>query len=77
MLIRLRKIMHVDKVLKWFGMQDSKIGFLLMSHGIPLSNSQSPSTPNERDKISAILYASIVGSIICHALYTPRCFLCS
>ena len=29
---------YIDKVLKRFSMQDSKRGFLLMSHGIKLSN---------------------------------------
>jgi hypothetical protein len=37
MLIGLTQDAYIDKVLNWFNMQDSKKGFLPMSHGITLS----------------------------------------
>jgi hypothetical protein len=36
-LIRLSQDAYINKVLNWFNMQDSKKGFLLMSHAITLS----------------------------------------
>ena len=41
---------YIDKVLKRFSMQDSKIGFLPISHGIKLSKSQCPTTKDERER---------------------------
>ena len=41
-----------------------KKGFLPMSHGLKLSKAQCPLTTDERSQMSAILYASIVGSIM-------------
>ena len=35
-----------------------------MSHGLPLSVSQCPSTREQRDKMSGIPYASAIGSIM-------------
>jgi hypothetical protein len=35
-----------------------------MSHGVSLCKSQCPSTPDEREKMSAIPYASAIGSIM-------------
>ena len=40
---------YIDKVLKRFSMQDSKRGFLPMSHGIKLSKSQCLTTKDERE----------------------------
>jgi hypothetical protein len=47
-LIRLSQSTYIDKVLKWFNMQDAKKVFLPMSHGISLSKTQSPTTPDQR-----------------------------
>ena len=55
---------YLDKVLKKFNMESSKKGFLPMSHGIKLSKTQCPSTTDERSWMSAIPYASEVGSIM-------------
>ena len=55
---------NIDKVLKRFNMQDAKKGFLPMSHGISLSKTRSPSTPDERRHMDGIPYASAVGSIM-------------
>ena len=46
-LIGLSQDTYIDKVLKRFNMQDSKKGFLPMSHGVSLCKSQCPSTPDE------------------------------
>ena len=61
---------YIDKVLKRFGMQDSKRGFLPMSHGIRLSKSQSPLTKDEKERMSKIPYASAIGSIMYAMLCT-------
>ena len=61
---------YIDKVLKGFRMQDSKRGFLPMSHGIKLSKSQCPTTKDERERIDKILYALAIGSIMYAMLCT-------
>ncbi|KAK8508994.1 hypothetical protein V6N12_016838 [Hibiscus sabdariffa] len=55
---------YIDKVLKRFSMEESKKGFLLMRHGISLSKEMCPSTPQERERMSQIPYASVIGSIM-------------
>ena len=55
---------YIDKVLKRFSMQDSKRGFLLMSHCIKLSKSQCPTTKDERERMDKIPYASAIDSIM-------------
>ena len=61
---------YIDKILKWFNMQDSKKGFLLMSHGITLSKTQCPATPDEQERMREIPYASAIGSIMYAMLCT-------
>ena len=61
---------YIDKVLKRFSMQDSKRGFLLMSHGIKLSKSQCPTTKDERERMDKIPYASAISSIMYAMLCT-------
>jgi fucose 4-O-acetylase-like acetyltransferase len=51
-------------ILNWFHVQDSKKGFLPMSHGITLSKNQCPSTPDEQERMRTIPYALAIGSII-------------
>ena len=69
-LIGLCQDTYIDKVLKWFNMQDSKKGLLPISYGITLSKTQCPSTPDEQEKMRAIPYASAVGSIMYAMLCT-------
>nr|AAX94813.1 retrotransposon protein, putative, Ty1-copia sub-class [Oryza sativa Japonica Group]ABA93176.1 retrotransposon protein, putative, Ty1-copia subclass [Oryza sativa Japonica Group] len=69
-LIGLSQSTYIDKVLKRFNMQDSKKGFLPMSHGINLGKNQCPQTTNERNKMSVIPYASAIGSIMYAMLCT-------
>ena len=61
---------YIDKVLKRFSMQDSKRGFLPMSHGIKLSKSQCPTMKGERERMNKIPYASAIGSIMYAMLCT-------
>ena len=68
-IIGLSQDTYINKVLKRFNMQDSKKGFLPMSHGVSLCKSQCPSTPDEQEKMNAIPYASAIGSI----MYTMLC----
>src|SRR3954466_9300611 len=63
-LIGLSQSAYIDKVLKRFNMHDAKKGFLPMSHGIHLSKTQGPSTPDEQRRMDKILYASAIGSIM-------------
>jgi len=55
---------YLDKVLDKFKMKDSKRGFLPMGHGIHLSRTQCPSTPEDIERMKGIPYASAVGSIM-------------
>jgi hypothetical protein len=62
---------YIDKILNRFNMQDSKKGFLPMSHGIALSKNQCATTPDERKRMSTIPYASAIGSIM-YAMFCTR-----
>jgi hypothetical protein len=63
--------MHIlTRILHQFNMQDSKKGFLPMSHGITLSKKQCPSTPYEQERMSVIPYALAIGSILYIVLCT-------
>ncbi|KAK8502801.1 hypothetical protein V6N12_073851 [Hibiscus sabdariffa] len=63
-LLGLSQSTYIDKVLKRFSMEESKRGFLPMRHGISLSKEICPSTPQERERMSQIPYASAIGSIM-------------
>ncbi|KAK8504634.1 hypothetical protein V6N12_017211 [Hibiscus sabdariffa] len=58
------KSTYIDKALKRFSIEESKRGFLPMRHGISLSKEMCPSTPQERERMSQIPYASAIGSIM-------------
>jgi hypothetical protein len=45
-------------------MQESKKGFLPMSHGITLSKKQCPTDPDEQERMRAIPHALAIGSIM-------------
>jgi hypothetical protein len=53
-LIGLSQDTYIDKVLKCFSMEQSKKGFLPMSHSIHLSKTQCPSTTDELDRMSKV-----------------------
>ncbi|KAK8578849.1 hypothetical protein V6N13_142124 [Hibiscus sabdariffa] len=63
-LLGLSQSTYIDKVLKRFSMEKSKRGFLPIRHGISLSKEMCPSTPQERERMSQIPYASAIGSIM-------------
>jgi hypothetical protein len=69
-LIGLSQDTYIEKVLKRFNTHDSKKGFLPISHGVSLCKSHCPSTPDEQEKMSAIPYASAIGSIMYAMLCT-------
>ena len=45
-------------------MENFKKGYLPIGHGIFLSKRDCPTTPQERERMGRILYASAVGSIM-------------
>ena len=51
-------------------MENSKRGILPFKHGIHLFKEQSPKTPEGKEHMSRIPYASIVGSLMYAMLYT-------
>ena len=51
-------------------MDQSKKGFLPVLQGMRLSNAQSPTTAEDREKMSVIPYASAIGSIMYAMLCT-------
>jgi hypothetical protein len=69
-LIGLSQVTYIEKVLKWFNMEQSKKGFLPMSHGIHLSQKQCPAMANERECMSKVPYALAIGSIMYAMLST-------
>jgi len=70
-LIGLSQDTYIDKVLKRFSMEQSKKGFLPMSHGVHLSKNQRPQTADERERMNKIPYASAIGSIM-YAMISTR-----
>ena len=62
-LIGLSQSTYLDKVLKRLKMDQSKKGFLPVLQGVTLSQTQSLTTAEDREKMKAIPYASAIGSI--------------
>lgn len=69
MLIGFSQDMYIEKILNPFNLQDSKIGFFPMSTGITLKN-QWATTLDEQKRMSAIIYASALRSIM-YAMIFP------
>jgi hypothetical protein len=69
-LIGLSQDAYINKVLNQFNMQDSKKGFLPMSHGITLSKKQCALESDEQERMRVIPYASAIGSIMYAMLCT-------
>jgi hypothetical protein len=63
-LIGLSQSTYIDKVLNRFNMNESKKGFIPMSHGVTLSDTQCASMPDEHERMSRVPYASAIGSIM-------------
>ena len=70
-LIGLSQDTYIDKVLKRFSLEQSKKGFLPMSHGVKMSKTQRPQTADEREHMNKIPYASAIGSIM-YAMISTR-----
>ena len=62
-------------MLKKFKMDQSKKGFLPVLQGVKLSQTQSTTTTEDRDKMKVIPYASTVGSIL-YAMLCTRPNVC-
>ena len=60
----------MDKILARFSMENSKKGTLPFKHGVHLSKEQSPKTLEQKERMSKILFASAVGSLM-------YCMLCT
>ena len=63
-MLGLSQSMYIDTMLKRFSMENSKKGYLPIGHKISLSKKDYPITPKERERMSRVPYASIVGSIM-------------
>ena len=56
-------------------MDQAKKGFLPVLQGVKLSQTQCPTTEEDREKMSAVLYASAIGSIM-YAMLCTRPDVC-
>ena len=63
-LVGLSQSTYIDKVLNRFNMNECKKGFIPMSHGVTLSDTQCASTPDEQERMGRVPYASAIGSIM-------------
>ena len=68
-LLELSQSMYIDTILKRYNMDNSKRGYLPVGVGITLSGENCPTTPEERERMSKVPYASAVGAI----MYTMTC----
>ena len=69
-LIGLSQSTYLDKVLKKFKMDQSKKGYFHVLQGVKLSQTQSPTTAEDKEKMKVIPYASAIGSIMYDMLCT-------
>ena len=74
-LIGLSQSTYLDKVLKKFKMDQSKKGFLPVLQGVKLSQTQCPTTAEDREKMKDVPYASAIGSIM-YAMLCTRPDVC-
>ena len=63
-LLGLSQSTYIDTLVKRFNMDNFKRGYLPIGHGITLSKKNCLTTPEEREHMSRIPYASAVGSIM-------------
>jgi len=69
-MFRLYQFTYIDKMLKRFSMEESNIGYLLISQGICLSKYMCPKTQIKRDMMEKISYVSAIESIMYAMLCT-------
>ena len=63
-LLGLSHSMYIDTIVKSFGMENSKRGFIPIRHGVQISKEHLPKTPEDRALMEKIPYASAIGSIM-------------
>ena len=63
-LLGLSQFTYIDIMLKWFNMDNFKKNYLPIDHEIFLSKRDCLITPQERERMNRIPYASAVGSIM-------------
>ena len=63
-LLGLSQSTYIDTMLKRFSMENSKKGYLPIGHKIFLSKRDYLTTPQERERMDRIPYASAVGSMM-------------
>ena len=63
-LLGLSQSTYIDTMLKRFSIENFKKGYLPIGHEISLSKRDCPTTPQEREHMDRISYASVVGSIM-------------
>ena len=61
---------YIDAMLNRFSMENSKKGYLPIASGVILSKKDCATTPEERECMSRVSYASVVGSIMYAMTYT-------
>ena len=74
-LIGLSQSTYLDKVLKKFKLDQTKEGFLPVLQGVKLSQTQCPTTAEDREKMKLIPYALAIGSIM-YAMLCTRPDVC-
>ena len=62
--------MYIDTIVKRFGMENSKRGFIPMRHRVQICKEHSPRTPEDRLLMEKIPYVSTIGSIMYAILCT-------
>ena len=63
-LLGLSQSTYIDTMLKRFSMENSRKGYLPIASGVTLSKKDCATSPEERERMSRIPYASAVGSIM-------------
>ena len=69
-IIGLSQTLYLEKVLKRFGMENSKRGLLPMRHEILLSKSMSPQSEEDRKEMNIVPYSSVVRCLMYAMLCT-------
>ena len=74
-MLALSQTLYIDKIIARFSMENSKKGTLPFRHGVHLSKEQSPKTLEQEERMSRMLFASAVGSLM-YAMLCTRPDIC-
>ena len=74
-MIGFSQAVYIDKVLVWFVMQYFKKGITPFRHEVHLSKDQCSKTPEEKEQMREVPYASAVGSLM-YAMLCTRLDIC-